>query len=53
VCSATSALARLTYDARLDHMPVLAVVSQQSRDGIGGHYQQEADLVSMFKDAAD
>jgi pyruvate dehydrogenase (quinone) len=41
------------YDARLDHMPVLAVVSQQSRDRIGGHYQQEVDLVSLFKDAAD
>ena len=40
------------YDARLDHMPVLAIVGQQSRDAIGGHYQQEVDLVSLFKDVA-
>ena len=38
------------YDARLDHMPVLAITGQQSRNAIGGHYQQEVDLVSMFKD---
>ena len=30
------------YDARLDHKPVLAVVSQQSRDGIGGHYSRKS-----------
>jgi thiamine pyrophosphate-dependent acetolactate synthase large subunit-like protein len=41
------------YDVRLDHTPVLAVVSQPSRDWIGGHYQREGDLVSLFKDAAD
>ena len=29
------------YDARLDHMPVLAIVGQQSRDALGGHYQQK------------
>ena len=40
------------YDARLDHMPVLAIVGQQSRDALGGHYQQEVDLVSLFKDVA-
>ena len=33
-------------------MPVLAIVGQQSRDALGGHYQQEVDLVSMFKDVA-
>jgi pyruvate dehydrogenase (quinone) len=33
-------------------MPVLAIVGQQSRDAIGGHYQQEVDLVSLFKDVA-
>ena len=37
---------------RLDHMPVLAIVGQQSRDALGGHYQQEVDLVSLFKDVA-
>ncbi len=40
------------YDARLDHMPVLAIVGQQARTAIGAHYQQELDLVSMFKDVA-
>ncbi|WP_407681346.1 thiamine pyrophosphate-requiring protein [Pseudomonas bohemica] len=40
------------YDARMDHMPVLAIVGQQARNALGGHYQQELDLVSMFKDVA-
>ena len=40
------------YDARLDHMPVLAIVGQQARTAIGGHYQQEVDLQSLFKDVA-
>jgi pyruvate dehydrogenase (quinone) len=57
VCIATSGpgashLITGLYDARLDHMPVLAIAGQQSRDAIGGHYQQEVDLVSMFKDVA-
>lgn len=40
------------YDALLDHQPVLAIVGQQARDALGGNYQQELDLVSMFKDVA-
>ncbi|WCE03875.1 thiamine pyrophosphate-requiring protein [Pseudoxanthomonas sp. JBR18] len=57
VCIATSgpgAAHLLTglYDARLDHQPVLAIVGQQARSALGGHYQQELDLVSMFKDVA-
>src|SRR4051794_13418298 len=40
------------YDARLDHQPVLAIAGQQARTALGGHYQQELDLVSMFKDVA-
>ena len=40
------------YDAQLDHMPVLALVGQQARTAIGGHYQQEIDLPSMFRDVA-
>jgi hypothetical protein len=40
------------YDARMDHMPVLAIVGQQARSAMGGHYQQELDLASMFKDVA-
>ncbi|HTH98498.1 MAG TPA: thiamine pyrophosphate-requiring protein [Stellaceae bacterium] len=57
VCLATSgpgAAHLLTglYDARLDHMPVLAIAGQQARTAMGGHYQQEVDLHSMFKDVA-
>ena len=40
------------YDARLDHMPVLAITGQQARTAIGGHYQQEIDVVGMLKDVA-
>jgi pyruvate dehydrogenase (quinone) len=57
VCMATSGpgashLITGLYDARLDHMPVLAIAGQQARTAIGGHYQQEVDLPSMFKDVA-
>jgi pyruvate dehydrogenase (quinone) len=57
VCIATSgpgATHLLTglYDARMDHMPVLAIVGQQARTAMGAHYQQEVDLASMFKDVA-
>ncbi|MBV9136586.1 MAG: thiamine pyrophosphate-requiring protein, partial [Hyphomicrobiales bacterium] len=57
VCIATSGpgashLVTGLYDAKLDHMPVLAIAGQQARDALGGHYQQELDLVSMFKDVA-
>jgi Thiamine pyrophosphate enzyme, N-terminal TPP binding domain len=40
------------YDALMDHQPVLAIVGQQARNALGGQYQQELDLVSMFKDVA-
>jgi pyruvate dehydrogenase (quinone) len=57
VCLATSGpgashLITGLYDARLDHMPVLAITGQQARTALGGHYQQELDLPSMFKDVA-
>ncbi|TPM22650.1 thiamine pyrophosphate-requiring protein [Mesorhizobium sp. B2-3-5] len=57
VCIATSGpgathLVTGLYDARLDHQPVLAIVGQQARSAIGGHYQQEVDLASLFKDVA-
>ncbi|MBA2934473.1 thiamine pyrophosphate-requiring protein [Sphingomonas sp. CGMCC 1.13654] len=57
VCLATSGpgaahLVTGLYDARLDHMPVLAIVGQQARAAIGAHYQQELDLPSMLKDVA-
>src|SRR5919199_1224024 len=40
------------YDAKLDHQPVVAIVGQQKRMGLGGHYQQEVDLQTLFKDVA-
>ncbi len=57
VCIATSGpgashLITGLYDARMDHMPVLAIVGQQARTSVGAHYQQELDLQSMFKDVA-
>ncbi|GMO31680.1 thiamine pyrophosphate-requiring protein [Bradyrhizobium sp. TM233] len=57
VCIATSGpgashLITGLYDALLDHQPVLAIVGQQARNALGGHYQQEIDLLSMFKDVA-
>jgi pyruvate dehydrogenase (quinone) len=33
-------------------MPVLAIAGQQARKALGGQYQQEVDLVAMFKDVA-
>jgi pyruvate dehydrogenase (quinone) len=55
VCVATSGpgaihLLNGLYDAKLDHVPVLAIVGQTSRSAMGGSYQQEVDLVSLFKD---
>ena len=57
VCLATSGpgaihLLNGLYDARLDHQPVVAIVGQQSRMALGGDYQQEVDLLSLFKDVA-
>src|SRR5437764_6169478 len=58
VCLATSGpgaihLLNGLYDAKLDHQPVLAIVGQQARMGLGGSYQQEVDLVTLFKDVAN
>jgi pyruvate dehydrogenase (quinone) len=57
VCMATSGpgaihLLNGLYDAKLDHQPVLAIVGQQKRMSLGGDYQQEVDLRSLFKDVA-
>jgi len=40
------------YDAKMDHVPVVAIIGQQARTAIGAHYQQEVDLQSLFKDVA-
>ncbi len=57
VCMATSGpgaihLLNGLYDAKLDHQPVVAIVGQQSQLALGGNYQQEVDLDSLFKDVA-
>ncbi|CUR73538.1 Putative thiamine pyrophosphate-containing protein YdaP [Achromobacter xylosoxidans] len=57
VCMATSGpgaihLLNGLYDARMDHQPVVAIVGQQARSALGGDYQQEVDLVNLFKDVA-
>jgi pyruvate dehydrogenase (quinone) len=57
VCMATSGpgaihLLNGLYDAKLDHVPVVAIVGQTSRSAMGGSYQQEVDLLTLFKDVA-
>ena len=57
VCLATSGpgaihLLNGLYDAKMDHQPVVALVGQQARSAMGGEYQQEVDLISLFKDVA-
>ncbi|MCC9135057.1 thiamine pyrophosphate-requiring protein [Pontibacter silvestris] len=57
VCFATSGpgaihLLNGLYDAKLDHQPVVAIVGQKARTALGGHAQQEVDLMSLFKDVA-
>lgn len=57
VCLATSGpgaihLLNGLYDAKKDNQPVVALVGQQARTALGGDYQQEVDLMSLFKDVA-
>jgi pyruvate dehydrogenase (quinone) len=57
VCVATSGpgaihLLNGLYDAKLDGVPVLAITGQQYSDLLGSHYQQEVDLVALFRDVA-
>src|ERR1700712_3736133 len=57
VCMATSGpgaihLLNGLYDAKLDHVPVVAIVGQTERSAMGGSYQQEVDLQALFSDVA-
>ncbi|MEL3945995.1 thiamine pyrophosphate-requiring protein [Streptomyces sp. LNU-CPARS28] len=57
VCAATSGSGAIhllngLYDAKLDHVPVVALVGQTDRSAMGGSYQQEVDLLSLYKDVA-
>ncbi|MFG2004309.1 thiamine pyrophosphate-requiring protein [Spirillospora sp. NPDC048911] len=40
------------YDAKLDHVPVVAIVGHTARTAIGGSSKQEIDLPCLFKDVA-
>ncbi len=57
VCTATSGpgaihLLNGLYDAKMDHQAVVAIVGQKARTALGGHAQQEVDLMSLYKDVA-
>ncbi|HLW18786.1 MAG TPA: thiamine pyrophosphate-binding protein, partial [Cyclobacteriaceae bacterium] len=57
VCLATSGpgaihLLNGLYDAKLDHQPVVAIIGQQKQISLGSNYQQEVDLISLYKDVA-
>src|SRR5882762_2087738 len=57
VCLATSGpgaihLLNGLYDAKMDGASVLALTGQTYHDLIGTRYQQEVDLLSLFKDVA-
>ncbi len=58
LCYATSgpgAIHLLTglYDAKADHVPVVAIVGQQGRKSLGASYQQEVDLQNLFSDVTE
>ncbi|HEX5273738.1 MAG TPA: thiamine pyrophosphate-requiring protein [Candidatus Rubrimentiphilum sp.] len=58
VCMATSGpgaihLLNGLYDAKLDHVPVVAIVGQAGTMALGGSYQQEVDLQVLFRDVCD
>ena len=57
VCMATSGAGAIhllngLYDAKLDRQPVLAIVGQAKTISLGGNFQQEVDLATLFKDVA-
>lgn len=57
VCMATSGpgaihLLNGLYDAAKDHQPVVAIIGQQKTTALGSDYQQEVDLMSLYKDVA-
>jgi pyruvate dehydrogenase (quinone) len=58
VCLATSGpgaihLLNGLYDAKLDHVPVVAIVGQAATTAMGGSYQQEVDLQTLFGDVCE
>jgi pyruvate dehydrogenase (quinone)/pyruvate oxidase len=58
VCLATSGpggihLANGLYDAKLDHVPVLAITGLQESSVLGTNYQQEVNLDRLYEDVAE
>ncbi|MBV9332803.1 MAG: thiamine pyrophosphate-requiring protein, partial [Candidatus Eremiobacteraeota bacterium] len=58
VCMATSGpgaihLLNGLYDAKSDHVPVVAIVGQAATPALGGAYQQEVDLQTLFRDVSE
>jgi pyruvate dehydrogenase (quinone)/pyruvate oxidase len=58
VCLATSGpggihLLNGLYDAKLDHMPVLAITGMQETSVLGTGYQQEVPLDKLYEDVAE
>ena len=58
VCLATSGpggihLLNGLYDAKLDHMPVLAITGMQMTSVLGTGYQQEVNLDKLYQDVAE
>ncbi|BCB76543.1 thiamine pyrophosphate-binding protein [Phytohabitans flavus] len=58
VCAATSGpgaihLLNGLYDAKLDHVPVLAITGMQETSVLGTRYQQEVHLDRLYEDVAD
>ncbi|KXK63930.1 pyruvate oxidase [Micromonospora rosaria] len=57
VCAATSGpgaihLLNGLYDAKLDHVPVLAITGMQETSVLGAHYQQEVHTTHLYQDVA-
>jgi pyruvate dehydrogenase (quinone) len=57
VCLATSGpgaihLLNGLYDAKNDHVPVLALAGQSATTAMGSEFQQEVDLHALYKDVA-
>src|SRR4051812_21406280 len=56
VCTATSGpgaihLLNGLYDAKLDHVPVVAIVGQTNRSAMGGNYQQQDHRLPLYRAA--
>ncbi len=58
ICLATSGpgaihLLNGLYDAKMDHVPVVAIVGQAATTALGGSYQQEVDLQVLLQDVTE